>query len=167
MLPELKNFLDGVVTDLGIGDISCQSMRLHLELMSGTSFLGKDHMCLYGSHILSAVGHVVQAIAKAAGLQGLTIVLYRPVGQTIYAQGGHSNITVEHKWLENGQVRQQTVLVCSEEDEAYSVLLLKAEDLSRPLKLDATKEQTNANAMAVRVSFSLTWHLITAPSYTV
>ncbi|KAK0493339.1 hypothetical protein EDD18DRAFT_1179626 [Armillaria luteobubalina] len=155
MLPELKNFLGGVVNNLGIGDISCQPMQAGLEDMGWMSFFNEVGMDLYCRSILVAIRPIVQAIAEAAGLPGRTGVLCDSFGQTVYSQPGDFNIAVEHRWLENGQVRKQRVLVCSNEVEAYSVLLSTAEDFSRPLKLDATKEQTHAKAMAVRLALQM------------
>ncbi|KAK0229206.1 hypothetical protein EDD85DRAFT_139180 [Armillaria nabsnona] len=154
-LPELKNFFGGVVNDLGIGDISCQSMQGNLQHMSEMSFMSEADVSLYGGRIVSAIDPIVQAIAKAAGLPGRTSVLCEAVGRTAYSQRGDFNITVRRRWPEDGQVRQQRVLVCSDEDNAYSVLLSKAKDFSRPLKLDATKEQTNAKAMAVKLALQM------------
>ncbi len=155
MLPKLKNFFGRVVNDLGIGDISCQSMQGNLQHMSEMSFMSEADVSLYGGRIVSAIDPIVQAIAKAAGLPGRTSVLSEAAGRTVYSRRGDFNITVRRRWPEDGQVQQQRVLVCSDQDEAYSVLLSKAKDFSRPLKLDATKEQTNAKAMAVRVSLHL------------
>ncbi|KAK0227646.1 hypothetical protein IW262DRAFT_1454814 [Armillaria fumosa] len=155
MLPELKKFLGGVVTDLGIGDISCQSMLPGLTRMRWVSFLSEGDVSMYGHCVVAAIDPIVQTIAEADGLQGSTGLLCDPVGQTVYSQPGDFNIIVEHRWLENGEVQNQPILVCSDENKAYSVLLSKAEDLSSPLKLDATKEQTNAKAMAVRLALQM------------
>ncbi|KAK0227660.1 hypothetical protein IW262DRAFT_548931 [Armillaria fumosa] len=155
MLFDLKTFLGGMVNNLVLGDISCQSMQLGLEDMSQTSFLNEVGVDMYRHSIVIAMRPIVETIAKAAGLPGRTSVLYQSFGQTVYSQPGDFNITVQHKWLENGQVQKRRILVCSSEDEAYSVLLSKAEDLSHPLILDATKEQTNAKAMAVRLALQM------------
>ncbi|KAK0470663.1 hypothetical protein IW261DRAFT_1003243 [Armillaria novae-zelandiae] len=114
------------------------------------------HVSLYTSHSVAAIEPIVQTIAKAAGLQGSIALRYDPVGETVYSQRGDVNIIVEQQeWFKNELVRKQRVLVCSDEDRAYSVLLSKAESLSSPLKLDATKEQTNAKAMAVKLALQM------------
>ncbi|KAK0229979.1 hypothetical protein EDD85DRAFT_957105 [Armillaria nabsnona] len=153
MLLEPKKFIGGVVNDLGIGGVSCQSMQRDLQRMSYMYFQTEAEVSLYGGHVISAVEPVVQAIAEADGLPGRTDVLYEPAVHSW--QRGDFNITVQRKWLEDGRVRQQRVLVCSEGDKAYSVLLSKAEDFSRPLRLDATKEQTGTKAMAVRLALQM------------
>ncbi len=66
----------------------------------------------------------------------------RSVGEV----GGDFDITILHDGC------REPVVVCSEEDIAYSVLLEKAEDLSRPFSLDVTKKQTGAKAIIVKVS---------------
>ncbi|KAK0227650.1 hypothetical protein IW262DRAFT_548517 [Armillaria fumosa] len=155
MLPELKKFLDGVVNDLGIGDMSCQSMLPGLTRMRRISFLSEVDVSEYGHSVVAAIEPIVGVIAKAAGLQGSTGLLHQSVGPAVYSQPGDFNIIVEQEWLKNGEVQNQHVLVCSDEDKAYLVLLSKAESLSSPLKLDATKEQTNANAMAVKLALQM------------
>ncbi len=158
LLLELKKFIGGVVNDLGIGGVSCQSMQRDLQRMSNMYFRTEAEVSLYGGHVISAVEPVVQAIAEAAGLPARTDVLYEPAVHSW--QRGDFNITVQRKWLEDERVRRQRVLICSEGDKAYLVLLSKAEDFSRPLRLDATKEQTGAIAMAVRVSLRLTHNYV-------
>ncbi len=54
-------------------------------------------------------------------------------------------------WHENG-LRTESIIVRSDKDEAYSVLLSKAEELSQSFSLDATKKQTGAKAMTAKVS---------------
>ncbi|PBK86449.1 hypothetical protein ARMGADRAFT_536577 [Armillaria gallica] len=154
LLLELKKFISGVVNDLGIGGVSCQSMQRDLQRVSYTYSQTEAEVSLYGCHAISAVEPVVQAIAEADGRPGRTDVFYEPAVHSW--QRGDFNITVQRKWLEYGHVRKQRVLVCSDGDKAYSVLLSKAEDFSRPLRLDATKEQTGANAMAVRLALQMT-----------
>ncbi|KAK0460630.1 uncharacterized protein EV420DRAFT_1533223, partial [Desarmillaria tabescens] len=157
LLPKLKNFLHELVDSLGIGGVSCQSMQQDLERMSLKSFLTETDVSLYGANAIAAIQPIVRAITEASGIPGRINVLYEPArGGIVDSQRGDFNITVERKWLEDGHVRRQRILVCSDEDKAYSVLLSKAEALSRPFRLDATKEQTGAKAMAVKLALQMT-----------
>ncbi|PBK63953.1 hypothetical protein ARMSODRAFT_1023587 [Armillaria solidipes] len=153
LLLELKKFIGGVVNDLGIGGVSCQSMQRDLQRMSDMYLWTEAEVSLHGGHVISAVELVVQAISEAASLPGRTNVLHESAVHSW--QRDDFNITVQRKWLEDGHVRKQRILVCSEGDKAYSVLLSKAEDFSRSLRLDATKEQTGAKAMAVRLALQM------------
>ncbi|KAK0460617.1 uncharacterized protein EV420DRAFT_1762828 [Desarmillaria tabescens] len=153
LIPKLRSFLGGLVHDQGVGGVSCRSMQRDLQRMRRMSFRTDSgaEVSLYGSLAISAVEPVVQTIAEVAGFTGCISVMYEPV----CSQRGNFDIAVEQEWLDDGLVRRERVLVCSDEDKAYLVLLEKAEDLSRPLRLDVTKKQTGAKAMAVKLALHM------------
>ncbi|KAK0460615.1 uncharacterized protein EV420DRAFT_219994 [Desarmillaria tabescens] len=151
LILRLMEFLVGLVRSLDIGSVSCQSMQECLEAMSDVSFQAEVDMSRYSSHVTSAIRPIIQAIAEATGLPGRFSVEQQAVSEV----QGDFDVTVVRKWLEDGRVLWEPVVVCSEEDRAYSVLLEKAEELSRPFSLDATEKQTGAKAMAVKLALQM------------
>ncbi|KAK0447174.1 hypothetical protein EV421DRAFT_1901297 [Armillaria borealis] len=155
ILPRLMEFLTGLVNSLDIGDVSCQSMQRDLEAMSDVSFQAKCDVSRYGGHVTLAITPVVRVIASASGIPGHYSVEHLYVVDGNWYQRGDYNVTVARKWVEDEEIQWESILVCSEKDEVYSVLLSKAEELSRPFSPDATKKQAGARAMAAKLALQM------------
>ncbi|PBK63948.1 hypothetical protein ARMSODRAFT_1088300 [Armillaria solidipes] len=147
LIPRLMEFLIATVKNLDIGSVSCQSTERTFERMHRTeSFQTQFQMGVYVRDCVFAIDPIMNAIAQAAGLSDPNILVNRDsVGEV----GGDFDITILRKgcW--------EPVVVCSEEDIAYSVLLEQAEDLSRPFSLDLTKKQTGAKAIIMKLALQM------------
>ncbi|KAF8972295.1 hypothetical protein BDZ97DRAFT_1019956 [Flammula alnicola] len=157
LVPNLKNFIGGVVNDLRIGSVSCQPRQDALDSMAMSSFRAEGDVSQYGSDVTTAVRPVVAAIATAARFAGPIYVLHDSVEETVYAQRGGFNITVVRRRTETEDSRTKSVpiQVCSDADKAYSVLLSKAKALSGSFSLDAAQKQTGAKAMVVKLALQM------------
>ncbi len=153
LLPNLKDFIGGIVNDLDLGGVSCQPMQTLLNSMARIPLQNEDNVSEYGGLATRALEPVVQAIGAAAGLAGPIGVQHDAVDEIVHSRtGGFNLVVVRQSETETGRKSWLPVQVCSDEDKAYSVLLSKAETLSRLFILDATKKQTGAKAMVVKVS---------------
>ncbi|KAK0470370.1 uncharacterized protein EV420DRAFT_110267 [Desarmillaria tabescens] len=150
-VPRLTEFLNSRVAELGISDVSCQSMLQGLELMRILELEDENTVNEYGEYVTRAIDPIVRTIANAANLGGRFNLLRGHVKKFEYSSKSDFTITFVRK-NEQGIERTAT---CSDEDLAYSVLLSKAEELSRPICLDATKRQEGAAAMAVKLALQM------------
>ncbi|KAK0184419.1 hypothetical protein F5146DRAFT_1145582 [Armillaria mellea] len=88
LLLNLKEFISGLVNDLGIGQVSCQSMQNGLDAMAMVSFRDEK-----------------QAIAAAAGLAGRIRVNRVPVAVPEHSQiGDYTFIVGQQQKTEDGHV---------------------------------------------------------------
>ncbi|PBK63951.1 hypothetical protein ARMSODRAFT_522200 [Armillaria solidipes] len=156
LLPNLKDFISGMVNDFGLGGVSCQSMQTLLNSMARISLQNEHNVSEYGGLATRALEPVVQIIGAAAGLAGPIGVQHDAVAEIVHSQTGGFNLAVVRQTeTENGRKSWVPIQVCSDEDKAYSVFLSKAEALSRPFTLDATEKQTGAKAMVIQLALQM------------
>ncbi|KAK0449543.1 uncharacterized protein EV420DRAFT_773976 [Desarmillaria tabescens] len=156
LLLNLKEFISGVVNDLNIGEVSCQSMQHALNNMSEVCFQNETHVSEYDGYVAEAVHPVVEAIAAAAGLAGGICVKREPVTISQWSQIGDFNFIVGRRnKTEDGRFEIVPLKACSDEDKGYWVLLSKTEALSMPFSLDATQKQTGAKAMVAKLALRM------------
>ncbi|KAK0194689.1 hypothetical protein F5146DRAFT_1037109, partial [Armillaria mellea] len=139
LIPRLMKFLIATVKNLDIGSVSFKSPQQQ-------SFQTQFQMGMYLQDCVFAIDPIIEPIAQAAGLPDHNIyVMPMSVGEL----GNDFDITIVRRGS------SKPVVVCSEEDIAYSVLLEKAEDLSRPFSLDVTKKQTGSKAIIVKLALQM------------
>ncbi|KAK0449548.1 uncharacterized protein EV420DRAFT_774973 [Desarmillaria tabescens] len=143
LLLNLKDFISGVVNDLGIGDMPCQSMQSALKDMARVSFQNERQVSEYGGYVTQAVEPVVEAIAGPT------------VGVRHEPDGSDFNLVIGRDEIEDCRLDWVPLRVCSDRDVDYSVLLSEAEALSMPVSLDATRKQTGAKAMAMKLALQM------------
>lgn len=111
-------------------------------------FESKGGVSEYGGYAIAAIGPIAEAIAGAAGIAD-------PISVRRLAAHGRKfdfNLLLQREIeAEAGHTDCVPIQVCSDNDMAYSMLLVKAEDLSRPFSLDANQKQTGAKAMVVKM----------------
>ncbi|KAK0237571.1 hypothetical protein EDD85DRAFT_789728 [Armillaria nabsnona] len=122
-------------------------MQAALDGMKMKILWVQGSMSSYNKLTTLALNPIVKAIAVATGLKGYLNVNHEAVIETRY----NFNISVYKNWVQDGHIRQESILICSNENKVYFVLLAKAEALSRPFSLDANKKQTGTKAMAVKM----------------
>lgn len=152
LIPRLKEFLALVVDNLNVGDVSCQSMEEILLRMSVLSLRAENTVSLYGEYINTAINPIVRTIANAAHLSGNIVVERSLDGNSTYSEKDQYNFTVIRAANEEGLAQFENIQVCSDKDEAFSVLLSEAEQLGQTSRLDMTTMQKGAAAMAAKVS---------------
>ncbi|KAK0229978.1 hypothetical protein EDD85DRAFT_126609 [Armillaria nabsnona] len=156
LLPNLKDFIGGIVNDLELGGVSCQPMQTLLNSMARIPLQNEDNVSEYGGLATRALEPVVQAIGAAAGLAGPIGVQHDAVDDILHSlTGGFNLVVVQQSETKTGRKSWLPIQVCSDEDKVYSVLLSEAETLSRLFVLDATKKQTGAKAMVVKLALQM------------
>ncbi|KAK0449541.1 uncharacterized protein EV420DRAFT_1766945 [Desarmillaria tabescens] len=131
LIPRLKEFISSAVVDFDIGDVSCQPMQQGLQLMQACRIEGENYMSLYGEFTLHR-----EPVTDLVWPQKCGCFTFTLVGQ-------------------NDAVEEQDIRVCSDEDTVYSSLLSKAEELSQSIRLDVTRKQEGAAAMAINLALQM------------
>ncbi|KAK0449546.1 uncharacterized protein EV420DRAFT_774200 [Desarmillaria tabescens] len=151
LLLNLKDIIGGVVNDLGVGDVSCQSMQDALDDMAMVSFRTERQVSEYGGYVAEVVRPVVK------GLAGRIIsVRHQAVGILQGSQIGSFSFTIGRRdKTEDGRFHWVSLNACADMNVAHPVLLAQAEALSRPFSLDATRKQTGAKAMVVKLALQM------------
>ncbi|KAK0459353.1 uncharacterized protein EV420DRAFT_1539752, partial [Desarmillaria tabescens] len=150
LIPRLTQFISSVVVDFDIGDVSCQSMLQGLQLMRACRIEGENNVSLYGEYSTRAIDPIVHAIAEAAHIDGEFTLHREPVTDLVWPQ--KCSCFTFTLVGQDDAVKEQDIRVCSDEDTAYSSLLSRAEELSQSIRLDVTRKQEGAAAMAINLA---------------
>ncbi|KAK0241081.1 hypothetical protein EDD85DRAFT_934170, partial [Armillaria nabsnona] len=123
--------------------------------MSVLSLKAENTASLYGEYITTVINPIVRTIANAAHLSGNTVVERSLGGNSMNPQKDEHKFKVIGATNEEGLGYFENIQVCSDKDEASSVLLSEAEQLGQPFRLDMTRKQKGAAAMAIKGSLQL------------
>ncbi len=142
LIPRLKEFFASVVDNINVGDVSCQSMEEILLCLSVLTLKAENTVSLYGEYIDTAINPIVRTIANAAHLSGNAVMERSLGGNSTYSQKDEYNFTIiQRATNEKELTRFENIQVCSDKDEAFSVLLSEAEWPGQPSRLDMTRKQ--------------------------